>query len=79
MLAKAREPVDNEKAYLLGVCQKKLMQYYDKRRRRSAIAEIVWSSQLMTMASLSTSLSLRVARHNDLEAAMQKLTVCKSS
>jgi RNA polymerase sigma factor (sigma-70 family) len=68
-----RATIENFKAYTFKVVCNKLKQYYERRARRAGIVGIIYTEQAMSVESLSTSLSIRVARRNDLEQAMQKL------
>jgi len=73
VLVDKRDTIENYKAFLYIVVGNKIKQYYDRRARKAGFLGIIWSEQLLSMESLSTSLSIRVARRNDLEAAMQAL------
>jgi RNA polymerase sigma factor (sigma-70 family) len=73
VLIDKREVVENDEAFLFGVAARKLKQYYERQVRLPSFISFDWTSQVMSMEALATSLSVRVARRNDLEVAMQKL------
>lgn len=73
VLVEKRDTIENYEAFLFKVVCNKLKQFYERRARKAGIVGVVWTSGLMPVAVLSTRLSIRVARQNDLEAAMQQL------
>jgi RNA polymerase sigma factor (sigma-70 family) len=75
VLVKKRAEVENLRAFTFQVARNKLKQYYARKRRNSGmLGFLVDMDESVPMAVLSTRLSVRVARHNDLEVAMQSLT-----
>ncbi|WP_157595277.1 RNA polymerase sigma factor [Plesiocystis pacifica] len=74
VLIEKRSQVENERAFLYAVARNKIKQFYEKRARGlKRFFPSFEGFEEMTMESLSTSLSIRVARHNDLEVGMQGL------
>jgi RNA polymerase sigma factor (sigma-70 family) len=74
VLVEKRDQVENFRAFTFGVVKNKLRQYYEKKRKRRGMFGFLDDMEELTpMSVLSTRLSVRVARSNDLEVAMQKL------
>lgn len=73
VLVEKRDQVENFRAFTFAVVKNKLRQYYDKKKRGRMLGFLVDMEEHMPMSVLSTRLSIRVARANDLEVAMQKL------
>jgi RNA polymerase sigma factor (sigma-70 family) len=73
VLVEKRARVENFRAFTFAVVKNKLRQYYEKKKRGGMFDFLVDMEELMPMSVLSTRLSIRVARTNDLEVAMQKL------
>lgn len=74
VLAAKRAEIADYKAFAFKVASNKIKQYYERRARRQGIVGIILSHDEVPVATLSTRLSIRVARENDLAVAMQKLT-----
>jgi RNA polymerase sigma factor (sigma-70 family) len=67
--------IQDFRAYTFQIVRNKLKQYYDKRRRGGLVSAILDDmDDLIPMSLLSTRLTIRVARDNDLQVAMQKLS-----
>jgi len=75
VIVKKRGEIIQLERFMFGVLCNKIKQYYERCARQAGIVGFIWNEQALSVESLSTSLSIRVARHNDLEFAMQKLTV----
>jgi|GEM_PF-3277439 len=73
VLVEKRDQVENLRAFTFAVVKNKLRQYYAKKKRGGMLDILVDMEELMPMSVMSTRLSIRVARSNDLEVAMQKL------
>lgn len=73
VLVERRAELENRRAFLYAVARNKIKQFHDKRRRQQNVFADLVDPGMLSMESLSTSLSVRVARHNDLEEAMSKL------
>jgi RNA polymerase sigma factor (sigma-70 family) len=72
VLAAKRDGVENPRPFVFKVASNKIKQYYEHRSR--GIVSTIMALDEVPMATLSTRLSIRVARENDLAVAMQKLT-----
>lgn len=72
VLAEKHRGVQNINAFLFKIISNKLKQYYEKARRRSLVG-VLLPPEEMPVSVLSTRLSIRAARHNDLQIAMQAL------
>jgi RNA polymerase sigma factor (sigma-70 family) len=70
--------VEKLRGFAFKVASNKVKQYYERRARQAGVLGVLWSEEalsLVPLESLSTRLSIRVARHNDLEHAMQSLSL----
>ena len=74
VLAAKRDQIQDYKAFAFKVASNKIKQYYERRARRGGIVGVILSHDEVPVATLSTRLSIRVARENDLAVAMQKLS-----
>lgn len=78
VVTQKRDEIENLRSFAFKVASNKVKQYYERRARQAGILGVVWSEEGLSMVpleSLSTRLSIRVARNNDLEHAMQKLSL----
>src|SRR5690606_1019802 len=73
VLAAKRDQIENFRAFLFKVLCNKIKQYYERRSRQSSWITALIPFDEMPISTLSTRLSIRVARENDLAVAMQKL------
>lgn len=74
VLVEKRDQVENFRAFTFAVVKNKLRQYYDKQKRGGILDFLVDMDEFVPMSVISTRLSVRVARSNDLERAMQTLS-----
>jgi RNA polymerase sigma factor (sigma-70 family) len=72
VLAAKRDQVEDPRRFAFGVASNKIKQYYARRSR--GLVGAIMDLDEVPIAALSTRLSIRVARDNDLAVAMQKLT-----
>jgi len=64
------DTIAKPKAFLWGIVRNKIRQYYQGRSRFLVAAGVY---DMMSVASMATRLSTKVARRNDLEGALQQL------
>jgi RNA polymerase sigma factor (sigma-70 family) len=71
LVNKDQSSIESPKAYLWGIVTNKIRRYYEQRTR--SLVTVAVGFEALPVAVLSTRLSTKLARKNDVEGALQRL------